>query len=165
MITKIISGGQSGSDRAALEFAHLYNIQHGGYCPKGRLAEDGTIPLKFNLIETKTDKYPPRTELNVKSSDATIIFNRDSVIERGCALTESLCIKHNKPCLILYGIQETDVKKHVQAIEKFIMKESISILNIAGNRESKAPGINLFVFKVLSELPIELFQKNLTSRL
>ena len=74
MISKIISGAQSGVDRAALEFALKFNIPHGGWIPKGRLAEDGPLPEKYQLQEMPTSSYPKRTEQNVIDSDGTVIF-------------------------------------------------------------------------------------------
>jgi hypothetical protein len=76
MITKIISGAQSGVDRAALDFALKFKISHGGWIPKGRLAEDGPLPEKYQLQEMPTSSYPKRTEQNVIDSDGTVIFSR-----------------------------------------------------------------------------------------
>ena len=75
MITKIISGGQTGADRAALDFAIKMKIPHGGWIPKGRLAEDGPLPEKYQLLEMSTTSYPKRTEQNVIDSDATLILS------------------------------------------------------------------------------------------
>ena len=94
---KIISGGQTGVDRAALDAALETGIECGGFCPKGRRSEDGIIPEKYPLTETKTDQYPERTELNVKKSDATLVLI-DGEADRGTALTISLCKLHHKPC-------------------------------------------------------------------
>jgi hypothetical protein len=74
MIKKIISGGQTGADRAALDFAIYHDIRHGGWCPKGRLAEDGMIERRYELQETSSKSYPQRTEKNVRDSDGTAIF-------------------------------------------------------------------------------------------
>src|SRR3989338_5590679 len=74
-INKIISGGQTGADRAALDFAIAHGIPHGGWCPKGRKAEDGAIPLRYQLSEMATCDYFNRTKQNIADSDATLILN------------------------------------------------------------------------------------------
>ncbi len=71
----IIAGGKTGADRAALDWACHHHIEHGGWCPKGRLAADGMLPIKYQLIETESAGYRQRTKLNVPGSDATLIFN------------------------------------------------------------------------------------------
>lgn len=141
---KIISGGQTGVDRAALDAALQLGISCGGYCPRGRKSEDGAIPEKYPLIETKTDNYPERTELNVKNSDATLILIMHAA-DRGTALTMNLCKRYNKPCLVIDlsdEKRETDVKRWMQ-------QNNISVLNVAGNRESISPGIHNKAFKFL----------------
>ncbi len=95
---KIISGGQTGVDRAALDFAIKYNIECGGWCPKGRKAEDGEISLKYPLTETNSTDYPKRTKLNIQDSHATLILYLDK-FDPGTALTLKLCKEHNKPLL------------------------------------------------------------------
>ena len=133
---KIISGGQTGVDRAALDFAINNGMPCGGWCPKGRLAEDGKLPLKYPLKETKTSNYPERTEKNILESDGTLIIYSDK-FDRGTALTKNLCNKHKKACLI---------HKIEQAFEKdefllWIKKYRIKTLNVAGPRESISKGI------------------------
>ena len=73
-VEKIVSGGQTGADRAGLDFAIAHGIPHGGWCPKGRKAEDGTIPERYGLSETSRADYLQRTEANVRESDGTVIF-------------------------------------------------------------------------------------------
>lgn len=157
MIQVILSGGQTGADRAALDFAIAKGIPHDGWCPKGRRAEDGILPAIYKLTETETEEYPKRTEKNVQHSNGTIIFNRLEGLERGSALTERMCKKHNKPCLILIGYGLNYVRGHALNIEEFVNRHLIERLNIAGNRESKAPGIYNHVFAVLSEMPKACF--------
>jgi hypothetical protein len=74
LVQKIVSGGQTGADRAALEWAVEHNIPYGGWCPKGRLAEDGPIDLRYQLQETPSSSYPQRTEWNARDSDGTVTF-------------------------------------------------------------------------------------------
>lgn len=78
-VRRIVSGGQTGVDRAALDVAMQLSIEHGGWCPRGRLAEDGTIPSRYDLRETRSAKYHVRTERNVVDSDATLILYRKSL--------------------------------------------------------------------------------------
>src|SRR5688572_16678238 len=97
---KIISGGQTGVDRAALDVALELGLPCGGWCPKGRKAEDGVIDPKYPLQETSTDDYPQRTEKNVQDSDATLILTRGKP-DGGTALTRSLAREHKKPCKVV----------------------------------------------------------------
>ena len=112
MIEKIISGGQTGVDRAALDVALELGIPCGGWCPKGRLAEDGPIPLRYPLEETRSKKYPTRTKKNVLAADATLILTRGAA-DRGTALTIRLAEKYDKPHSVVdfvEGIGIGDVK-------------------------------------------------------
>src|SRR5436190_21358059 len=87
MPSKIISGGQTGADRAALNFAIAHGIPHGGWCPKNRRAEDGPIPAKYSLNETPSTHYAQRTEWNVRHSNATLIFTIKPTLTGGTRLT------------------------------------------------------------------------------
>lgn len=102
-LRKIISGGQTGADKAALDWAISSNVLHGGYCPKGRLAEDGPIPTSYALGETKTDKYPKRTKLNVEQSNATLVIVGESKLTRGSKLTVTHAEKKQKPVLVVFA--------------------------------------------------------------
>ena len=93
MIEKIISGGQTGADRAALDFAIYHDIPHGGWCPKGRLAEDGVIEPRYQLRETSTKNYPERTEKNVREADGTVIFTIAPKLTGGSNKTAQLAAK------------------------------------------------------------------------
>src|SRR6187200_1547206 len=106
MVEKIISGGQTGADRAALDFAIEHDIPHGGWCPRGRLAEDGKIEAGYELKETPDVYYPQRTEWNVRDSDGTVIFTIARRLTGGSALTRELAVEYRKPCLHLS--QEVD---------------------------------------------------------
>lgn len=145
-LSKVISGGQTGVDRAALEVAVFLEIPHGGWCPKGRRAEDGPIPETFNLIETSSFNYAIRTEKNVVESDGTLILFR-GVITRGTGLTVKFAKRHQRPCLCidLANIAEEDEDATDAAAEEilnWLAKENINVLNIAGPRESTMPSIN-----------------------
>src|SRR4051812_7853330 len=101
MFEKIISGGQTGADRAALDFALQRHIPHGGWCPKGRLAEDGGIPPRYQLRETPGPDSIQRTEWNVRDSDGTVIFSIKELLSGGSKQTARLVARHRKPCLHL----------------------------------------------------------------
>ena len=101
MLQKIISGGQTGADRAALDFAIARGIPHGGWCPRGRLAEDGTIPALYQLSETPGPDHAQRTEWNVRDSDGTVIFSIAPALTGGSRETAELARQHQKPCLHL----------------------------------------------------------------
>ncbi len=144
---KIISGGQTGVDRAALDFAINNNIPCGGWCPKGRLAEDGKILQKYPLIETLTTDYKERTEKNIKNSQATIIIHTGK-IDIGTKLTIKLCKVYNKPVQII-NMKDKHLKKE---IFNWIEENNIDVLNIAGPRESNSPGIYNETIYILNRL-------------
>ena len=97
----IVSGGQTGADRAALDFAIEHGIPHGGWCPRGRLAEDGPLPDRYLLRETPTRKYAERTVWNVRDSDATVVFSIAAEPQGGTRLTLQVAARFGKPVLHL----------------------------------------------------------------
>ena len=131
-LRKIISGGQTGVDRAALDVALELGVDCGGWCPKGRLAEDGPIPQRYPLQETASSNYPVRTERNVQSSDATLILNVGE-LDGGSALTADLANKNYRPFLVINLDEPTDI----QEAHAWLMQHDVSVLNIAGPRASK----------------------------
>src|SRR5262245_34466513 len=149
MLSKIISGGQTGADRAALDWAIRRGIQHGGWCPKGRKAEDGTIDQRYNLVETPSDDYSQRTEWNVRDSDATAVFSILRELRGGSLLTIELAEQYNKPVIHLF--QEDRQANHAQELRSFTEKFRISILNVAGPRASDEPGVYQFMSRVLDQ--------------
>ena len=96
---KIVSGGQTGVDRAALDFAMQYGFEHGGWCPRGRLVEDGVIPPMYHLRETDSVEYDERTEKNVLDSDATLIVARARELSSGTAFTKTCVEQQGRPLL------------------------------------------------------------------
>lgn len=164
VVDTVISGGQTGADRAGLDAAIDCGIPHGGWCPAGRRASDGTIPHKYALSETEDSGYRTRTEMNVENSDGTIVFTIGEVTP-GCGLTLSLCKKHGKPVhhvsltqvihlpdpLSVKALECVDLL-HIYHIEEWINNNGIRTLNIAGSRESKAPGIYFRVYEILCEV-------------
>jgi hypothetical protein len=146
---KIISGGQTGVDRSALDAACACAIATGGYMPNGALAEDGKVPEKYNLKETKSAEYGQRTILNIVVSNATLILH-SGTIDGGTLLTHEICIKKNKPVLLVNLLKDFRVCQ--AEIQKFLNKIKPAVLNIAGPRESKSPGIYKKALKVLSKV-------------
>jgi hypothetical protein len=144
---KIISGGQTGVDRAALDFAILYGLEHGGWCPRGRLAEDGVIPTIYQLRETDSAEYDERTEKNVLDSDATLIVARGRELSGGTAFTSTCAGQHGRPLLVIY--EQDGAAQGAVALSKFLKQNKVRTLNVAGPRESQAPGLGKFVRELL----------------
>ena len=147
MITKIISGGQTGADRAALDFAIKTDIPYGGWVPKGRKTEDGTLPEKYLLQEMPTGEYSARTEQNILDSDGTLIVSH-GFLTGGSALTREFAIQHRKPCLHI-DLEATSYSESARSIRGWIGRNGINIMNVAGARESKDPTIYQAVMELL----------------
>lgn len=151
-VQRIVSGGQTGVDRGALDAAIALSIPHGGWCPRGRLAEDGCIPMRYQLCETEAVEYAVRTERNVIDSCGTLVlFN--GRLQRGTLLTYRLAKKHLRPVLRV----RLDIAIDVTNIQEWLIDNRIEILNVAGPRASSAPGIDvktkLLLTRVLTESP------------
>jgi len=149
MIRKIISGGQTGVDQAALDVAIELGIPHSGWIPKGRLTEDGRLPDKYQLQEMPTDKYPPRTERNVVDSDGTLIISHGK-LTGGSKLTQKMALKHERPFLYV-NLNEIDISGASRLIYDWLQKEEIKILNVAGSRASRDPKIYRDTMSLLKE--------------
>jgi hypothetical protein len=126
MVRKIISGGQTGADRAGLDFAIHAGLEHGGYVPKGRKAEDGRIDERYNLIELSTSSYPARTRKNIEESDGTVIFRLERRLSGGTKLTRELADKLGKPVLHIYHTRREQIpnpnslRVEIQALTDFL---------------------------------------------
>ena len=149
-ISKIISGGQTGVDRAALDAAIELGIEHGGFVPKGRLSEDGSIPLKYNIIELENEDYSARTLKNVQYSDGTLILHKGEITS-GTALTEEFCYLKKKAVLTINILDEFTVIR--VNLYTWLETNTISILNIAGPRESE-----VHIYKKAKDLLIRLLK-------
>ena len=146
-VSRIISGGQTGSDRAALDWAIRNDVPHGGWCPRGRKAEDGVLPANYELRETESTDYHQRTRQNVTDSDGSLIVNFGA-LDGGTLNTVSLAKSLGKPHLVLQldaGVRAEDVPQLLD----WLRRESIATLNVAGPRESKRPGIYSLVDELL----------------
>jgi hypothetical protein len=145
---KIISGGQTGVDRAALEWALANGVPHGGWCPKGRMAEDGLIPPQFQLKETGSDNYSIRTRRNVRDSGGTVIFSASAELAGGTQETLEYAKEVGKPWLHL--VSSSSVNLAATHLEAFVRQHNIRVLNVAGPRASVEPETGQFVKAVLS---------------
>ena len=129
-------------DRAALDIAIELGIPHGGYCPKGRRAEDGIIPSKYNLIENISAQYAGRTIENVLSSDGTLILHV-GIISNGTELTKEFCIQREKPILIINILDDLNLSR--LNFNRWIKENFIQSLNVAGPRESETEIYNISI--------------------
>ncbi|MBF0288860.1 MAG: putative molybdenum carrier protein [SAR324 cluster bacterium] len=152
MIHKIVSGGQTGVDRAALNVALELNIPCGGWCPRGRIAEDGRIAEHYPLQETPSRQYAQRTEWNVRDSDGTLILNQGK-LSGGTLLTWKKAEVLKKQHLVIPLSSNADCA----AVWNWIHAHHIQILNIAGPRENSKHSI----YKAAKTLLHQLFQATL----
>lgn len=144
---KVISGGQTGVDRAALDWAYKNGIPHGGWCPKGRLAVDGPISPKYQLQETASAGYRQRTKLNVANSDATLIFNVGE-LDGGTLQTVRFTETLKKPSLVIQFDQASN-EMAANVVINWLRQHHFCTVNMAGPREEKRPGIYGLVLTLL----------------
>ena len=148
LLTKIVSGGQTGADRGALDFAIKFNISHGGWITKGRRTESGPLPGFYNLKEMDTRDYPARTRQNIIDSDGTVIIARGP-LTGGSALTYGFAQKTGKwVCRI--NLLEQDIFEVAFILHDFILEQSIRVLNVAGPRAGHDPDIYYDVKAILA---------------
>ena len=159
VIEKIISGGQTGADRAALDGAIEYGIPHGGWVPKGRMTETGRLPEKYVMQETTSISYAERTEMNVVDSDATLLLSHGKVAG-GSAFTLDMARKHRKPCLPM-DLASLEEDKAAEVIINWVGARGIKVLNVAGPRASEDPGIYDAARSVLALTILGLFPKRM----
>ncbi len=136
-LRRVVSGGQTGVDRAALDTAIALGLEHGGWCPRGRLAEDGRIPDRYSLKEMASSLYWLRTEQNVIDSDGTLILYR-AELSGGTELTHRMSFKHSRPRLAVDLKSDPDP----ETVRVWLRDEEIGVVNVAGPRESSAIGIS-----------------------
>jgi len=125
----IRSGGQTGADVAALDWAIANSVPHAGWCPRGRRSEAGRIDDRYQLTETPSGDYSQRTEWNVRDSDATVVFSVSTALSGGSLFTEKCARKHRKPCLHLAAERTGD--DHAALLTGFIEEHRVKVLNIA----------------------------------
>lgn len=154
-IRKIISGGQTGADRAALDFALENGFEIGGFVPKDRLSEDGEIPAKYpNLIETKTKDYRQRTKLNVKNSCATLILSHGK-LAGGSLLTKKFAERYEKPFRLI-DLSELAIEQAVKRTDEWLKTINCENLNIAGSRASE----DFLIYQKTKTFLENLFREN-----
>ena len=141
---RIVSGGQTGVDRAALDVALRLGLPCGGWCPRGRLAEDGPLPRRYPLLETPSADYAQRTEWNVRDADGTLVLTSGAP-RGGTALTARRARALAKPLLVLDLAGEPDPR----LAAAWAVAHAIHVLNVAGPREGQRPGIYARAFRFL----------------
>jgi len=165
-LTKIISGGQTGVDRGALDAALVAGFPCGGWCPADREAEDGSIPERYPLTPLPAEfaagtrqrtparqvgeQYRARTLKNVQDSDGTSILFNES-LTGGTLLTRHLCVRAKKPFIVLDARQMTKLRA-ADAISRFVEEYEIQVLYVAGPRLSGWPQGYRFALGVVSEV-------------
>ena len=138
-ITRIISGGQTGVDRAALDVAIELGIQHGGWVPRGRTAEDSVLSKQYEVKETPCDDVAQRTEWNVRDSDATVIISQGSLVG-GSDLTRRKAIEYKKP-VIHVDLALLSIPDAAELIMDWLSSIQCLTLNVAGQRQSESKEI------------------------
>jgi hypothetical protein len=135
-LSRVVSGGQTGVDRAALDAAREAGLAVGGWCPRGRRAEDGRIPARYPLEETPSPRYPQRTAWNVRDCDATLVLARGTP-RGGTALTVRVAAAAGRPLLVV----DLDASPDPATVVAWLSARAVVVLNVAGPRESENPGI------------------------
>ena len=148
MLKKIIGGGQTGVDRAGLDVAGALGLALGGGCPRGRRAEDGIIPDRDPPRETTESDDEARTHRNVEEADGTLILNQGE-LDGGTALTVDHARQVGKPCLIVQMETGLDPAR----FRAWLDEHRMAVLNVAGPRESKRPGVYRAAWRLLETLP------------
>lgn len=150
MVVKVISGGQTGVDQAALDAAIALDIRHGGWLPVGRKTENGPLPDKYALKEMSTPSYPERTRKNVMDSDATLIISRGR-LSGGSALTATYASELDKPWLHL-DLAESDHEDAVDRAKRWLQDLGSDVLNVAGPRASSDGEIYGDAYKIIVDI-------------
>lgn len=153
----VVSGGQTGVDRAALDAARELGLPHDGWCPRGRRAEDGRLPDRYLLRETESPRYDVRTRQNVLDSDATLVLFRET-LSGGTELTYRLALREGRPCLAVDLGSSIGEPPDAAATCDWLRRQKIRRLNVAGPRESQRPGIydqaKAYLAALLGDVPL-----------
>ncbi|CAN5167006.1 putative molybdenum carrier protein [soil metagenome] len=150
-LSKMVSGGQTGADRAALDWAIARGIPHQGWCPAGRRSEDGPLDRRYLLRETPGEGYLERTRWNVRDSDGTVIFTLGPDLAGGSLATWNHARALEKP---VTHISRALSGNPAADLDRFLETYGIQVLNVAGPRASGEPGVGAFVHDVLDALVV-----------
>lgn len=149
-LRRVVSGGQTGVDRAALDAARESGLALGGWCPRGRRAEDGCVPEAYPLKETRTADYRERTRRNVLAADATLVLTRGRP-SGGTACALAAARRAHRPCLVV----DLDHAPAIETVRGWLAAHRVEVLNVAGPRESRQPGIyaqaRAFLLRLLAD--------------
>jgi hypothetical protein len=156
VLRRIVSGGQTGVDRAALDAALAAGFACGGWCPQGREAEDGPIPEHYPLIETDSADSAQRTELNVRDSDATLIITT-LPLNGGTRLAAEIADRLGRPMSVI-DIDSTGLGAAIDQVCGFLIAQRIGTLNVAGPRDSESPAAGVFAGKLVDGLLSRVFR-------
>lgn len=149
MIEKIISGGQPGAARAALDWAIARGIAHGGWCPKGRKVHDGELDNRYELLEETPSSHDEQSkEWNIRDSDGTVVFTLEPELHSHALKASEIALKLARPCLHIAGASE---QKGADDLRRFVEENRIKVLNVAGSRESMELGIYFFTEDTLND--------------
>jgi hypothetical protein len=154
---KIISGGQTGVDRAALDVALRHGIESGGWCPTGRLDEFGRIPDGYPLMELENGGFTERTLQNIKESDGTLIIYLGN-LSGGTEQTAKFCVEQRRPHQFI-DASRASIEKAARLVAGFVHENKIEVLNVAGPRASEWPGGYDYAYRTL-----DAFLNSITSR-
>jgi len=146
-VIRVISGAQTGVDRAALDVAIELGYQHGGWCPRGRRAEDGRIEYRYKLQETRSWKYHTRTRYNVRDADGTLILH-DGPLSGGTELTRQMAHTQAKPHLLV----DFDDNPDPLVVQAWLRENNIETLNVAGPRASSLDGVYGSAYRFLTDV-------------
>lgn len=147
----IVSGGQTGGDRGGLDAAIAECAPHRGWCPLGRIAEDGVIPPQYRLHECDSTDYRVRNYMNVMDSFMTVAFGLRSVPTKGTSLTLEYAVKLKRPCIYV-DLSNDPVGAVLDGLPKIFDEEDNLVINVVGTRESQAPGIQASVCDVMRKV-------------
>ena len=157
---KIISGGQTGVDQGALDFALRHGWPCGGWCPPGRRCETGRIPGRYPVVEVEAGDYNERTRRNIQDADATLVITQQGFMEEGTALTLSWCEDYGRPSFHVDISHPGMIRpEDLGDLAGWLKCHPIEVLNVAGNRESNSPGIQAFTLTLLERLFFPLVGK------
>lgn len=168
MLTRIISGGQTGADQAGWRAAKRFGLETSGWMPRGYLTEDGPRPEFAELYGAKegsSSRYPPRTRRNIRDSDLTMIFDAaqtDQIVgmSRGTQLAVSMARGYERLCLIVrVDLASESLPRRAESIKAWLDERNVRVINVAGNRESTTPGIGAWVEAYLCEMFAAMGQK------